>query len=153
MGGDPELRVLGCNHDQTRQGVDQIRMQAGFRFVQSEQGWRPGTEQSRGQAQKSKLAVREFPRLKRTQQAGNLQTHLELGLLRLNQQRGAAEGLMNRILQRFFISDFENGLESGSQIGPIVTENRRLNTNLRLSQRRFGIGTEVVVEAPPKDFG
>src|SRR5579872_2680896 len=109
MGGDPELRVLGSDHNQARQGIDQVRMQAGFRFVQSKQGWGTGAKQSRSQAQKSKLPVRELASLKRAQQSGDLQAHRELGLFGLDQQGCAAEGLMNGLVQGFFISDFENG--------------------------------------------
>ena len=37
MGRDPELGMLGGDRDQARQWIDQIGVQAGFRFIQREQ--------------------------------------------------------------------------------------------------------------------
>ena len=51
MGGDPDLGILGRAHDGCGEGREQVRMEAGFRFIQSQERAGARAEQGRNQAE------------------------------------------------------------------------------------------------------
>src|SRR5690349_21161978 len=86
--------------------------------------------------------------MQRTEQPGHFHLDAEERIHRLDQERGAAKGLRYSLAKGIPIADFQNGLESGRQVRAVVTENRRIDANLRLAHWRLQVGAEMMIETP-----
>ena len=53
-------------------------------------------------------------------------------------------------LDKYFVTDFDDGPQRRGQITSIVCEHGRAHPHLRISDRRFGVGAELVIEAPAR---
>lgn len=64
---NPKLRGLRSDHDQACKRVNQVRMEAGFRFVQTEQRWRSWATQRGTEGEQEQVPVGQFASVQRTQ--------------------------------------------------------------------------------------
>src|SRR5260370_24234889 len=137
---------------QVRQGLKNVRMRARVRFVErQERGW-TRAKQRRTKAQEAHLSVREFLRLQGTEQPGNFHLHAEESIHCFDNESRAAKGLRYGLAKGIPIADFKNGLESSRKVRAVVTENRRIDTNLRLPHRGLEVCTEMMIKTPAQDL-
>src|SRR6185437_9990151 len=95
-------------------------------------------------------SIRKFTGAQRTLQSRHAQQDSEHPALFIviDLKRRAWECRADGIMQVFFMANLDDGLKGSRQIAAIVAQYRRSHSDLRVTQRRFVIGAEMVVEAP-----
>jgi len=71
--------------------------------------------------------------------------------LHVNGKTAAWKGVFERGGERFVRANLKNGLKGCGEIAAIVMQNGSEGADLRRSGGGFGVGAEVVVEAPAAD--
>lgn len=107
-----------------------------------------GDSRGRDPEQVPQRAVRQFGAAQRAQQASLLHVDPEPSRSGRDRDRGAGEGVGDGGVEGLNVSDLENGLDRGGDIGAVVAEHRRARADLGMACRRVGVGAEVIVEAP-----
>ena len=106
---DDQLRAGGRRRDERGHRRDQVRMQAGFRFVQDEQFGRSRREQRRDPQQVAEGAVGEFGGGQRPEQAVLLELEFEAAADVLDVDAGAGERVVDGLDQLVLGADLDEG--------------------------------------------
>ena len=151
VGGHPHLGVPRALAHQPPERRQQVRVQAGLRFVQDHQARRARREQRRNPKEVAQRAVRQLGLRERPQQAVLREGQAEPPAFRHHIDAGAGKRIRHGLVERRRIADLHDGAPSGRQVASVVGEHRRAHAHLRLPGRRAAVGAEVVVEAPRTD--